>query len=754
MSYDNIEQIKNYITSPINNQIIKLIRHDDNVSNYVLHFDVNTIPLKITTDFNRYCLAESGLDTINLKPFNLNIVFKNKDPKNILEQISRLITFDNNNPTKKFSDPFHVYQKIEELTKFDINWSVIEKVFSKNIESNTKLQTTDNKIPKELLLTPIQISQLIINEIKRVNRNKTFEHYIVPDENNPYNLFLRLKFNDSNIFQQIKKDFGYDYMELKLIINPKTHPFIPPKIEYIRPKIKLPLLLSILNLDILKLDNWNPTITLEYFISSLGSQIELFINDYVIPDAITNGNKNISYNELEYELIKLASITKEYSNDKIQIKISKLKISNNEKSGNAYWKAGTGYGNDNLTSWDIKTFIQEKELQSEELANCLLKINSLIKPEYIEIINDSILINYINNQIKGLTMLELEKNKKIFTEIFNILANLADKNISQTIINSFSCNLTMLRDEIDMLFKTSTESLNNEFLLQIYCLSDWYVSRYVELPEIPKEIIISSDIKEKYCEIMKKLQFGSYEIPRDHRFNKYLSNKPEQKSLMRILSEISGFKTNLPLNWESSIWVRVPKNNFNIFSFLISGPKDTPYENGLFEFHAYLPPNYPNGVPEVLIHTTGNGKVRFNPNLYDSGKVCLSLLGTWAGQEGEKWNPQTSTFLQIMVSIQSLILVEQPYFNEPGWEREMNTKHGQEKSRLYSEERQPSTIKLAMTDMINNPPQGFEDVVLNHFRMKKDEIINKTLIWQQNAIKFNNIMEKNRNELLTLLEKL
>ena len=29
--------------------------------------------------------------------------------------------------------------------------------------------------------------------------------------------------------------------------------------------------------------------------------------------------------------------------------------------------------------------------------------------------------------------------------------------------------------------------------------------------------------------------------------------------------------------------------------------------------------------------TTGGNKVRFNPNLYDSGKVCLSLLGTWSG---------------------------------------------------------------------------------------------------------------------------
>lgn len=33
----------------------------------------------------------------------------------------------------------------------------------------------------------------------------------------------------------------------------------------------------------------------------------------------------------------------------------------------------------------------------------------------------------------------------------------------------------------------------------------------------------------------------------------------------------------------------------------------------------------------MLLATTGGGKVRFNPNLYNNGKVCLSLLGTWSG---------------------------------------------------------------------------------------------------------------------------
>jgi baculoviral IAP repeat-containing protein 6 len=64
--------------------------------------------------------------------------------------------------------------------------------------------------------------------------------------------------------------------------------------------------------------------------------------------------------------------------------------------------------------------------------------------------------------------------------------------------------------------------------------------------------------------------------------------------------------------------------------------------------------------------TTGGGSVRFNPNLYPNGKVCLSLLGTWTGPS---WNPATSTVLQVLVSLQAMVFCAQPYFNEPGYEQ-------------------------------------------------------------------------------------
>jgi len=50
---------------------------------------------------------------------------------------------------------------------------------------------------------------------------------------------------------------------------------------------------------------------------------------------------------------------------------------------------------------------------------------------------------------------------------------------------------------------------------------------------------------------------------------------------------------------------------------------------------------------QVHLATTGRHTIRFNPNLYNDGKVCLSVLNTWHGRPEEKWNPHTSSLLQV-----------------------------------------------------------------------------------------------------------
>ena len=105
---------------------------------------------------------------------------------------------------------------------------------------------------------------------------------------------------------------------------------------------------------------------------------------------------------------------------------------------------------------------------------------------------------------------------------------------------------------------------------------------------------------------------------------------------------------------------------------------------------------------------------RLNPNLYEDGKVCVSLLGTWSGKGTETWTPN-SNLLQLLVSIQGLILVSEPYFNEAGYERQKGTQQGLENSRMYNEMVVLKVVQ-SMTRMVLHPPEAFKDEVMEHMK--------------------------------------
>ena len=127
---------------------------------------------------------------------------------------------------------------------------------------------------------------------------------------------------------------------------------------------------------------------------------------------------------------------------------------------------------------------------------------------------------------------------------------------------------------------------------------------------------------------------------------------------------------------------------------LLQGPGDTPYEGGLFYFILQLPPTYPDEPPRAKLMTTGGGSVRFNPNLYANGKVCLSILGTWAGPG---WS-QALTLSAVLLSIQSL-MGPSPLCNEPGLEGVVDA------ARLaaYNDAVTHETMRVAVIDQLTRP---------------------------------------------------
>ena len=124
--------------------------------------------------------------------------------------------------------------------------------------------------------------------------------------------------------------------------------------------------------------------------------------------------------------------------------------------------------------------------------------------------------------------------------------------------------------------------------------------------------------------------------------------------------------------------------------------------------------------------------MRFNPNLYNCGKVCLSLLGTWAGPG---WDPVRSTLLQVLISIQSLIMVEAPFFNEPGFQSMLGTSEGTRVSERYNSTVREATLRHAMGDALERPSPVFRAIVDKHFRLKRADVLAQLARWSSEAPK-------------------
>ena len=700
-------------------------------------FNGNTINIHHT---DKYVYCDS--DTLNLDYVNVLLLVKSKvnleDIKNMIkQQINDSLSFDIVN----YNDYMDLFGNKKVLSKYEHIKANLQK-YNETIKINKDLMT---QIPKGLVMYNIQRFNIIYQEIEKLNKNMDVPYYIVCNNDNPYDLSIRLKY-EGELYEKLKTN-GQEYFELNFILDHNLYPFVPPKVSYVKPNIDMNLIMNIINLNIWTTSNWNYTISLDKLVTNLGNELEPYFLKYYD----TKSNNSELYNLILQFSQNINDIPFEKIN--INLDFAKLITTDSQTSKSKYWNSGVGYRTNESTTWDINKYLTDRDSKNNTISKQLSLIANEIKnTEDCSVLFSSVLINYIFKQLNGCNILELNKNQDVYNEIMNIIINLEGKNIPDNFYEKLYLNINEISEDIITLQSNSKDVITDDLsILYIKFVSFYEILKSKVSIDINSQFTPSDDKVQNYLQMVEKNKFSNYDFTSRHLFHNNKDISLSKKSIMRIVSEISSLKKNLPINWDTSIVFRTCNSNLNFVSFMISGPKDTPYENGLFEFHAYFPDGYPNVVPKVLLKTTGNGSVRFNPNIYNCGKVCLSLLGTWPGKQCESWNPQLSTFLQVLISIQSLIFVEHPYFNEPGWEQQMHTEHGRQASFEYNDERRYQTIRVAMVDMIKNSPESYETFVKEHFMHKKEEIFSTIEKWISESNKYKSKMISQLEELKTLL---
>lgn len=193
-----------------------------------------------------------------------------------------------------------------------------------------------------------------------------------------------------------------------------------------------------------------------------------------------------------------------------------------------------------------------------------------------------------------------------------------------------------------------------------------------------------------------------------------------KETIKRLINDVKQIMKN-PLT-EQGIYYKHSEDDILKGHAMIVGPEDTPYEYGYYLFEFNFPSNYPFSPP-VVTYSTNDGINRFNPNLYKNGKVCVSILNTW---RGEQWSG-CQTISSVLLTLCTL-LSKNPLLNEPG----VQETHPELQD--YNEIITYKNIEVAIAGMITRKylPSQFEifystmvDLFLKHYDKILKRIENK-----------------------------
>lgn len=191
-----------------------------------------------------------------------------------------------------------------------------------------------------------------------------------------------------------------------------------------------------------------------------------------------------------------------------------------------------------------------------------------------------------------------------------------------------------------------------------------------------------------------------------------------KETINRLLKDVKDLMKNT-LNSEGIYYHHDDTDMLKGYAMIV-GPSETPYFGGFYFFELDYPANYPHTPPKVTYHTN-DFKVRFNPNLYKCGKVCISLLNTW---KGEQWS-SCQSIRSILLTLCSL-LCNDALMNEPDVGKIV---YGQQIN-VYNKIIEYANIEIAICHIIQKHPiifksffNFFYEHAKEHFSKNYDALI-------------------------------
>jgi ubiquitin-protein ligase len=707
--------------------------------NYInkLSYIINTI---YKNTYIKSWKVNSDLLEIMFNYSTTNYIFKiyheQNKPAYIFYEIDNLLDFEKQlcDKINRINLEIDNYERIEDVL-YDIIYNFTD-IANKNISKKLHIKTPKKKIMDEFIYN--------IESLKKTIKKNTIVSKVLSSDSAIEMLGDQLiKIQSSNNYSvdlvdlqnfvielsnfKLSCSTDEDISDLKIIITMKLSNDIISSAPTISLTSNYIFKNNILNvIEKLKPFTDNTKWSIKYSVYDTVENIYQMICKYGELDSIAKSELDSSLTELEYLLL----IKSENVSENIlllefdEILANELAgFINNSNIKTNYWKAGTGYGHSGSSTWNIDEYAKSVKLRKNKITEKLYAMFNIL------------------NKTTKLEISDIEKLTSIFN--YYILDDDLDTELVVNIATIISTKFSQFENKTSLqsVIKNVKEYLEENNILH-------------EITQIKQNAIKNIANLDEFQQIFNELKFKYF----DGEFNSFHYAKKSiiditSNQVSRLQKEFKILKKSITLTKDASIFFCIQKNNINKIRFIISGPKSTPYEYGLLIFDMEMGAEFPSKPPNV--NFSNNGGKRFNPNLYDSGKVCLSLLGTWAGDKGESWNINTSTLNQLLISIQSQILVDEPYYNEPGHERSIGTPYGNKSSLEYNYNIRQYTLDHTMCDLLSsNKYPEFQDIINKYFKFQKSNIIqvlnkwleemptNRTLKFQESYNKFVNLVNK------------